>query len=460
MHPLILKIKKTILKYEMLEPGEKIIVGVSGGADSMALLHALWEIRRDFHLSLVVAHLDHGLRPDAGKDKSFVRKVSSDLGIPFVSRRVDVQVKQKKKNLNLQEAAREARYSFLLETAKTQKATKISLGHTADDQAESVVMRILRGSGTRGLSGIPPVRGGIIIRPLIEVWRQEVEDFLKEKKVIYLTDPSNRSWHFLRNRVRQELLPLLQQYNPQFRQTIVQMADLFRAEEKFWQKILEEKFSSLLRYRKKESFTLDIPSLIAQPLPIRLRSFRYAIEKLVGNLRRVGFSHILAIENLMQNAEPNKSLELPQGLWVAKAYQSLIFSRNQEKIIPFEYSVPGTGYVEIPEIGRGMNFQIKPQKEWGRIKEIPSIALLDYDAIDFPLIIRSFRPGDRSRPLGMEGEKKVKDFFIDRKIPAPQRKKTPLLFHKDHLLWIAGFRIDHQSRLRPETKRVLRVELL
>lgn len=460
MHPFVLSVKKTIAKYEMLQPGERVVAAVSGGADSMALLHALWEMRRDFCLHLVVAHLDHGLRPEAAQEKSFVRKAAAELGVPFISRKADVRQKQHDERLALQEAAREVRYAFLQEAAKAERATKIALGHTADDQAESIMMRLLRGSGTRGLAGIPPVRGGIFIRPLIEVWREEVESFLEERKVAYLADPSNRSPHFLRNRVRHELLPILQQYNPRFRQTLVQMADLFRLEENFWQGMVEEKFPALVRARKKDSLTLDIPSLAAQPLPLRLRSFRHAIEKLLGNLRRVSLPHILLMDNLLQNPEPNKSLQLPQGLCVAKAYQALTLTRSREEAVPFEHVVPGPGYVEIPEIGRAMRFQVEERRPRVRFENSSGIALLDYDTIAFPLTLRSPRPGDRLQPLGMEGEKKVKDLFIDCKIPAAQRKRIPLLFKEDRLLWVAGVRLDHRARLKPETQRVLRVELL
>ena len=287
-----------------------------------------------------------------------------------------------------------------------------------------------------------------------------VESFLQERKVAYLSDPSNRSLHFLRNRVRHELLPILQQYNPRFRQTLVQMADLFRAEENFWQKIMEEKFPTLVRSRKKDSITLDIPSLAAQPLPLRLRYFRHAIENLSGNLRRVGLPHILLIESVLQNPEPNKSLQLPQGLCVAKAYQALTLAKSREEAIPFEHVVLGPGYVEIPEIARGMSFEVEARKPTVRFENSSGVALLDYDTVDFPLIIRSPRPGDRFQPLGMEGEKKVKDLFIDCKIPAAQRRRIPLLFKEDRLLWVAGVRMDHRARLKPETQRILRVELL
>ncbi len=460
MNPILLTVRKTLQKYDMLQPGDRVVVGVSGGPDSIALLRILQELRSDYHLSLVVAHLDHGLRPGGEREKFFVKKAAADLGIPFCSRKIDVRARSQGHRLNLQESAREARYEFLREAAESHKASKIALGHTADDQAESIIMRFLRGSGTRGLSGIPPVREEIFIRPLIEVWRSEIEAFLGEKKMAYLSDPSNQSRQFLRNRVRHELLPILQQYNPRIRQTLVQMADLFRAEETFWQPLVEEKFPSSLRSRRKNSLTLDIPFLLIQPFPLRLRMLRFALEKLLGNLRQLSFAHILSIDHLTQSKAPNKSLSLPHGLNVAKAYHALTLSRFKEEVSPFEYMVPEPGSVEVAEIGRTLRIRYQEARPLGRLGKVSNIALLDGDAISFPLTVRSFHPGDRFQPLGMEGEKKVKDLFIDYKIPIQQRKKIPLLLQGDRLLWVAGLRIDHRARLKPETRRILCAEIL
>ncbi len=460
MHPLILAVRKTLEKYHMVQPGDRVVVAVSGGADSMALLHALWAIRMDFHLSLFVAHLNHGLRPEGEREALWVGRMAGKLGIPIHRGKVDVRSFQKEKALTLQEAARELRYSFLQEVARKCRAAKIAWGHTADDQAESLIIRLLRGSGTRGLSGIPPMRDGIHIRPLIESWREEIEDYLKSRKIACLTDPSNQSLLYLRNRVRHELLPLLQQYNPRIRQILVQMADLFRTEEEFWKKHLEEKFPAVVRSRRKDALSLDIPCLVAQALPVRLRCLRSAVQMVQGHLRRVSLSHIWAIQALIEGTEPNKTLSLPQGLTVTRAYNVLKLARSQEEAVPFEYEVPGAGYVEIPEIGRGMRFEVQCRKHKVLFEESPNVALLDFDALDFPLTIRTFRPGDRFQPLGMEGEKKVKDLFMDCKIPVLHRRRVPLLFRGDRLLWVTGIRIDHRARLKPETQRILRAELI
>jgi tRNA(Ile)-lysidine synthase len=459
VHPLILRLKKSVRKYGMLRPGEKVVVAVSGGADSMALLYGLWEVREVFGLSLAVAHLDHGLRPEGEKETHFVRGAAAKLGVPFFHQKASVWSRQEEKGLTIQEAARDVRYDFLRETARVNEASKVALGHTADDQAETILMRFLRGSGARGLSGIPPVREGIFIRPFIEAWREEIESFLKQKKVDYLRDPSNRSDQYLRNRVRHDLLPLLRDYNPRIHRILVQMADLFRAEEEFWQELMKEKFPQVVRGREKGHLSLDVPSLVSQPFPLRLRYFRQAIEEVQGNLRRVHLPHILAIESLLENREPNKVIRLPQGLSVTKAYHALYFCRGEKEAVPFEHSVSGPGDVEIPEIGRRIHFELQTRESKISLPESPEVALLDFDDLEFPLTLRSFRPGDRIQPLGMEGGKKVKKLFIDSKIPASQRKRIPLLYRKDRLLWVAGVRIDHRARLKPGTRWVLRVEL-
>jgi tRNA(Ile)-lysidine synthase len=425
----------------------------------MALLHALWHLRREWNLALAAAYLDHGLRPEAAAEKSFVEQAALELGVPFLSERADVRALAGEKHLPLQEAAREARYRFLTKAAGEISAAKIALGHTADDQAESVLMRLLRGSGTRGLSGIPPKREDLIIRPLIDVRRREVESFLLEKGVSFREDASNLSPRFLRNRIRHELLPVLETYNPRIRQILSATAERFRLEEDFWEGLVREKFPSLLRNREAGSLSLDIPLLAALSAPLRLRVFRRAVETLLGNLRGFGFPHFLAVENLWANPGPNKKIRLPRGIEVSKCYGELFFSRGKEELPGFAYAVSGPGILEIPEIGRVMRFSIRERAGAEIFGDNPEKALLEGDAIQFPLIVRSFRPGDRFQPLGMEGRKKIKDFFIDQKIPLNRRRKIPLLVFQGQVLWIGGLRLDHRYRLKPKSRRVLEVEL-
>jgi len=454
------KIRQTIARHALLKGGERVLLGVSGGPDSMALLHALWEMRGEFGLRLAVAHLDHGLRPEAAAEEIFVRQAALGLGLPFVSERADVRGLAERKRLPLEEAAREARYGFLTKAAVELSAVKIALGHTADDQAESVLMRLLRGSGTRGLSGIPPKRTDLFIRPLIEVYRRDVESFLRERGVPSREDASNRSPRFLRNRIRHELIPALETYNPRIRRILCETAERFRREEDFWENLVGEQFPSLVRHHEADGLGLDIPLLAALPAPLRLRVFRRAVEVLLGNLRGFGFPHFQAVENLWPNPGPNKGIRLPRGIGVSKCYGELVFSRDQGKGFAFEYAVSRPGILQIPEIGRAMRFSVRDRARAESFGEKPEIALLEGDHIRFPLIVRSFRPGDRFQPLGMKGQKKIKDYFIDQKIPLGRRRKIPLLVFQGQVLWVAGLRLDHRYRLKPESRRVLEAELL
>ncbi len=425
----------------------------------MALLHALWDMHRESRLALVVAYLDHGLRSEAAAEQSFVRQTAAVLGLPFVTARADVRALREKMHLPLQEAAREARYGFFLKAACEFSAEKIALGHTADDQAESVLMRLLRGSGTRGLAGIPPKRDERIIRPLIEVWRREVESFLRERNIPFREDASNRSLHFLRNRIRHELVPLLETYNPRIRQILLQTAERFRLEEEYWQRLILEKISSLGRNQEAGGVSLDIPRLAELPVPFRLRIFRRAVETILGHQRGFSFPHFQAVESLWQNPAPHKKIRLPHGITISKSYGELSFSLGEKEPAVFEYTVCQPGILEIPEIRREMRFSIRDKAGEEAFGDSPGKVLLEGDHLQFPLTVRSFRAGDRFQPLGMEGEKKVKDFFIDQKIPLTQRREIPLLFFQNQLLWIAGLRLDHRFRLKPESRRVLQVEL-
>ncbi len=443
----------------MLKGGEKIILGVSGGPDSMALLQALWEIRQEWRLGLIVAYLDHGLRPEASAEQALVGERAAALGLPFVSGKGNVEALRTERHLPLQEAAREIRYRFFLRKASDLSAEKIALGHTADDQAESVLMRLLRGSGTRGLAGIPPKREERIIRPLIEVWRQEVEGFLRERNIPFREDASNRSFHFLRNRIRHDLMPSLEKYNPQIKQILCQMAVRFRQEEDYWQDLAREKLFLLGRNQSSGSMSLDIPRLGALPVPLRLRVIRQTLETVLGHLRGFGFVHYQAVENLWQNPAAHKKIHLPHGIIVSKSYEKLNFCAGGEQTPSFEYIVCRPGVLTIPEIGRVMSFSIRDRAGDERMADEAGRALLEADRVHFPFTVRSFRPGDRFRPLGMEGEKKIKDFFIDQKIPLAQRRKIPLVYFQDHLLWVAGLRLDDRFRVKPESRRILQIEL-
>ena len=456
------KVKKTINKYQMLESGDRVIVGVSGGPDSMALLYVLNQIKKRYHVVLKVAHLNHGFRgEEALREAQFVEEMAKKLWIPFELRSFDVPSYKKTSSLSSQEAARVVRYQFLEEVREQFKASKIALGHNANDQAETLMMWLLRGSGPRGLSGIPPVREGVIIRPLIETTREEIEAFIKEREIPFVIDSSNQQDQYLRNRVRHELFPLLREhYNPQLVKSLVQTASILRTEDEYLENIAQDLLKDIVVSRERESVVIDCKGLLALPLAIQLRCLRGALEHVKGDLRQISSTHLYDIIKIVSQDEPHKLLKLPEGIRVEKSYHHLTVRHQQSAPPPFHYyfnSIPDE--VSIEEIGKEIKFKTLEGGDHLVRKENPHRAYLDCEKVKMPLTIRNARPGDRFQPLGMKGEKKIKDFFIDKKVPLVERKRIPILLFGDVVGWVGGMRISHRLRVTGGTRKILKIEI-
>jgi tRNA(Ile)-lysidine synthase len=319
------KIKRTIKKHCMLESGEKIVVGVSGGPDSMALLFVLHQMQENYNLQLQVAHLNHGFRgKEAARDARFVQDMAQGFGLPCEMKFFDVPSFKKRGTLSSQEAARVVRYQFLEGVMKSCNASKIALGHTADDQAETLMMWLLRGTGLKGLGGMPPVRGGIIIRPLIETTREEIETFLKEKRIPFVVDSSNQNADYLRNKLRHQLFPLLKEhYNPQLVKSLVQTASILRIDNEYLEYKTKAILDSIIISHDSTSAVIDSTGLLALPGAIQLRCLRSVLEKVKGNLKRISSTHLNDILKIVLNDKPYKVLQLPEGISVEKSYQQL-----------------------------------------------------------------------------------------------------------------------------------------
>lgn len=458
---LISKVRRTIEKYRMLEQGDRVVVAVSGGPDSVFLLHALKELREDFNLTLIVAHLDHCIRGmEAKRECRFVEDLANSLHLPFESKSIDISALKKTEKKSTQQAARDARYEFFIDTLKKFNAQKVSLGHNADDQAETVLMRLIRGAGTKGLCGIPPIRDGIFIRPLIEVQRSEIKGFLRENRIEFVIDSSNRENVYLRNKVRNSLMPILmKEYNPGIVQNLIHTSEILRKEDEFMEKLVLDLFSRICVSRGKESLTLNILYLKDLEESIQVRVLRKAIESFSGDLKRISFKHMESLMGILSSEGANKSLSLPGGIIVEKRYNELII-RREVKATPFYYSfyeIPN--YVRLKEIDKEVELKVIPQKEDLNLNVDPKVAFMDYGQIKFPIVIRNFREGDRFQPMGMEGTKKLKDFFIDNKIPKSIRRQIPLLLFNNLIAWVMGLRIDNRVMVRECPAEILQVRI-
>ena len=447
------KVARTLSEHRMVAPGDLVVVAVSGGPDSVCLLDCLSSLTGDFKISLSVAHFDHGLRPaEDPLETEFVQRLADSLNIRCVTNPSPPLIGRKGSE---EEHARTARYRFLEEVRRRSGARRIAVGHTIDDQAETVLMRLLRGSGAAGLAAIPPVRGETIVRPLIRVSRSEVTGYLKDRGLPSMLDPSNTAPRHLRNRIRSELMPLLQKYQPRLIERLANTADILRRDND----CLETIAASWLE-------THGIPAGASPGISVsgwrllhpslRTRVLREMINR-AGSLRRIDTGHLKAVELLAEAGSPQGHIDLPGGLLAARSYDELHITRNILHPDPFRHELNGAGTFVFTDIGWRLRIEERPAAGPGRDRQLQ--ADLDMDLVPFPLVLRSFRPGDRFVPLGMKGSRKVKDFFIDMKLPSRERAAVPILTSGGRIVWVCGLRKDDRFKINDKTRRVLRISM-
>ena len=454
-----------IVKEGLVQGGETLLVGVSGGADSVCLLHILDRLKETLRLDLHVVHLNHMLRgADSDADALYVRGLAQRLGIAATVESRDVLAQQREHRLSVEEAARQVRYDFFAEVAASLGAGRIAVGHTADDQVETILMHLVRGSGLLGMRGMRPLTywrspSGdaplIVVRPLLEVAREETEAYCREHGVEPRIDFSNYSGAALRNRFRHELVPLLRSYNPAIRAALLRTAraaadDLSFLEEQVslvWEGAVREQPNGLL---------LDTGELAMLHPALKRHLLRRAVAEMVGDLSDIESSHIeKMMAALMKGA--GRRLSLPRGLVFSVGYNTCLLSRGIPDTCPFpplegEHRLKVPGDTLLP--GWRVRASIVPHGgEAGGFS-----ADLDLDVTGTDLVVRGRKAGDRFQPLGMRELKKLQDFMVDAKIPRSWRDRVPLLCSPKHILWVVGWRIDERAKVTDRTKRALHLD--
>jgi len=458
---ILAKVEHTILKYHLLNPEDKVLVAFSGGPDSLALLYLLRELKNKYGLSIYGAHLNHMLRgKESARDEAMVEETCGKLGIPCTITRKKIST-LRKKGESLEEAARRIRYQFLKTTAQKIKAQKVALGHNKDDLVETVLMRIIRGTGEEGLAGIPETRELAprikIIRPLIEVERKEIQEYLRTKEIQPVEDSSNLNTDILRNKIRHQLLPYLQEYNPQVRNSLSRLAKIFRQNEK----LLRGKRNSLLQEVALSipgGLRIDLKELLSYPELLQHRVLREALKRVKGDLKDITSAHLEEIYKLIGSKKANLVHTLPGNLAVNKEYDYLSISLRQPKKSPrYHYLLDPGEKLFIPEVRETL------QIDYGELAQVnykdSKVVFMDGDKLKFPLMLRNRRAGDYFYPLGLGGRKKLKDFFIDEKVPLSKREFIPLLISGKEIIWVAGYQISDLVKITKETKRVVKVEI-
>ncbi|MBI2354021.1 MAG: tRNA lysidine(34) synthetase TilS [Deltaproteobacteria bacterium] len=451
------RISRTVLEQRLFGPGDTLIVALSGGADSTALLDLLSGLP-GFQPRLVAAHLNHSLRgADSEADEAFSRGLAGRYSIPFESRRVDVRAFAAQHRLNLEDAGRRARHAFFEELRRKWGAAAVALGHHADDQAETVLMRLLRGAGSAGLSGMPYRNERGFIRPLLDVTRSEIEEWLTQKGLAWREDQSNRDTAFLRNRIRHELLPLLEGYNPAVRERLTATAGLLAADDDLLETLTRKEYARLAE-RGAAAVAFEVAALTQMHPAMLRRLIRHAVSELAGDLRHLSLRHVGDVAALLDDGPPNRRITLPGLLLARREYGRLVIQRAGADLgTPEEVVIDAPGRYRLWD---GMTLEISPAAPPERLDETsPGTAWLDPAKAPFPWLVRTFLPGDRIVPFGMSGSRKVKEIFIDAKIPLSQRKRIPLVLSGETLIWVCGLRSSDLARIDGSSARIVKAVL-
>jgi len=445
---------------------KRVVLAVSGGPDSAALLLILTHLRQRLDLELWVAHFDHGLRALSQREaeRIFVSRLAEELGLPFLFGRGDTRAHARRHHLSLEEAARTLRYAFLAREAERLGAVVVSTGHTAGDQVETVLMHIIRGSGLNGIAGMQPRAPWpfpkhaelALVRPLLSLSRRQTERYCREEGLSPCLDATNLLLEPLRNRVRHELLPLLRRYNPRVDQALLRLADAAGADAAYLDETANL-FWQALAQRSRRSVEFSRLELATLSPALRSRLLLASAQHLLGGTPQIETAHLRAMQAALAGHR-NRRLSLPGGLAFAAQGESVRITRGEEPAVgpipETPLAVPGRTKVT----GWRIDADIVPGEVAGTTDD-PYEAFLDLDALGSTLSVRSRRPGDRLRPLGLGGEKKLQDILVDAKVPQDQRDGVPLVCATWGIAWVAGHRLDERARTRPDTRSVLHLRL-
>ena len=463
------QLAETLVRDGILAPGDAVLVGVSGGPDSVALLHFLHEIGPSLRLSLEVAHVDHGIRGDESRDDAeFVRSIAAGLSLPFHLTRLEPALSGPDRGPgNLEALARERRYRFFAKVAAERGIARVAVGHNRDDQVETMLMWLLRGCGPEGLRGMPAVRSlardvagaeeVVLIRPLLEISREDILAFLASRGLGHREDRTNRDTGYLRNWIRLNLLPALRERSEGgLEERLARLGVMLRSDNALLDRWVAEVYPRVAR-----GDALDRAALLGLEPEIRPRLVRSWLKHGLGTLRRIGFAHVDAVLGAVTGDRPHGRVSLPAGWTVVREYDSVRLVRSSD--IPgagdYSYALPLEGEVAVPEAGVRVTAWCSTGRE---PPESPFEAAFDLSRLQPEagrLRLRNFRPGDRFRPLGMTGHKKLKDLFIDQKVPRARRRTLPLLLAGEEILWVPGCARSDFAKLEAGTEAVWRVKL-
>ncbi|MBQ6887812.1 MAG: tRNA lysidine(34) synthetase TilS [Lachnospiraceae bacterium] len=459
---MIEKVRNYMQQYKMLVPGDTVVTGVSGGADSLCLLFMLKEFAEEMSLQLAVVHVNHGIREEAGEDAVYVEKICKELEVPFFLKETDVEAIAKSQGISTEEAGRNVRYEAFYEVLKQLNAEeqgKIAVAHNANDRAETMLFHLFRGTGLTGLSGIKPVRDRII-RPLLCLDREEIEQYLEKKEVTFCIDRTNNEDTYTRNKIRHHILPFAENnictgavsHMNRTAEMLLETEEFLREQTiSIYSKIVEEKGNSVY---------VSVKEFINQPRLLQKRILLLCMEKIAAGRRDIGLVHIENILSLFTK-EGNKELALPYGMLARRDFEKIFIGADSSKEIKkvsgeIEVLIPGE--IEIEGIGV-LEFRVFEYDKSKIIPEKTYTKWLDYDKIEKSLVLRTRQTGDYLTINKTLSKKTLKKYFIEEKIPKNERENIYVLADGSHIIWVPGHRISQYYKITSETRNILQVHL-
>ena len=445
--------------HQFFHPGQRVGVAVSGGPDSVLLLHFLKLLSGELGLTLAVVHFNHHLRgAESDGDEAFVRALAADLD--YLRSEADVARVARECRRNLEAVARDLRYRYFFSLVDQGRLDRVATAHTANDQAETVLLRLLRGTGTRGLGGIFPLLEGKVVRPFLSLTRVQVAQEIRARQLRSRTDSSNLDRRFQRNKVRMELLPLLaREFNPQIILSLKHLADLARDDEACLERLAHDRAQGC-RVQEGPEERVAISPLLELPSALSRRVLRQMLESVRGSLRGLTYEHVEALQRFAAQAQSGKALVLPCGVRARKEFAWLVLglARKAPEVKEFSYRVVIPGDLEVPELGSTFRFKILSRDDPGKAYNRSMPAGLDPQKLPGDLLLRNWRVGDSFCPLGGRRVRKLKELFRERKIPQDRRKGWPVLACAGQIVWARGFPPGGLVAASDETRRVLTVE--
>lgn len=445
-------IRLYIEENRLVAAGDRVILGVSGGPDSMALLHIMHQLAPSLNIELQAAHLNHGLRAEAGREEALVRETCLALGIKYHTRTVAVADLARRQKISVEEAGRNARYAYFRELLAAVDAQRIATAHHYDDLAETVLLHLLRGSGLKGLRGILPVNGSLI-RPLLQVNKGQLLAYMQERDINYCLDPSNDDPSYLRNRIRHGLIPYLQQeYNPRIAAALNGLAVIARDENDAMETECRQHWTAVVLSEASETIVMNQPRLASLHPAYQRRLIMQALNCMsaVASWSRDDVEKVLELGHKSGSA---CSLHLKKQVRVNKVYARLVFTTCLPAAVEFAYQITAPGSLAIAETGAAYQFILVDGHAY---QPAGGDICLDYDRLPEQLWLRSRRLGDVFRPPGMSGRKKIKKMFIDLKVPAGERDRIPLLTGLGAEIYaVLGLGISRMAELSAVTQTIL-----